>query len=67
MKHRVNVIVHIDQDNMEETIIITSNNRIFRRYPGGVRPSLPYQGIARRALNSPITYDTDIDVSAIIK
>ena len=33
----------------------------------GVRPSLPYQGIARRALaTNPITYDKEIDVSALI-
>lgn len=32
-----------------------------------IRRSLPYHGIARRALNSTITYDKDIDVSAVLK
>lgn len=33
-----------------------------------VRPSLPYQGIARRAIKNAqnIEYDRDIDISAVI-
>ena len=30
-----------------------------------VRKSLPYQGIARRALTEKVTYDTEIDVGAV--
>ena len=42
--------------------------RILKYAKYGVRPSLPYQGIARRALNAAqITYDKDIDISAFIK
>jgi len=55
-------------------IIITSNNRIInitdmKVSTGRVRPSLPYQGIARRSVfeNNQILYDTEIDISAVIK
>ena len=63
---------------MLHPIRISSRGRIFNAMDGqrrilkyakyGVRPSLPYQGIARRALNAAqITYDKDIDISAFIK
>lgn len=35
------------------------------RFTGRVRKSLPYMGIARRALGSVITYNTDIDATLI--
>lgn len=35
---------------MEHPIVITNKNKVKRITVGTVRPSLPYQGIARRAL-----------------
>lgn len=49
-------------------IVITSKGRLSIKKKPRVRRSLPYQGIARRALHlqSQITYDKEIDVSAVI-
>ena len=52
---------------MEEPIIITSRGEVRQRpKPGGVRRSLPYQGIARRPLDSKLIYNREIDISAVI-
>jgi hypothetical protein len=45
--------------------LIIRNGKVVRRRTR-VLPSLPYQGIARRALNLTVAYNTDIDVFAII-
>lgn len=49
---------------MQDIIIITSQGEVKRK--SIMRQNLPYQGIARRALNSKIEYDKEIDVSAVI-
>jgi hypothetical protein len=45
-------------------VIISSKNEVKQR--STMRRNLPYQGIARRALNSKTQYDKDIDVSAVV-
>jgi hypothetical protein len=51
---------------MKHPLIINSRGKIDDRRPK-VIPSLPYYGIARRAIrDSLIEYDREIDVSAVI-
>jgi hypothetical protein len=47
---------------MKHPFLIDMKGKLFRSYSryGKVRPSLPYQGIARRASNSSINYDITV-------
>ncbi len=49
---------------MKHPIVINSRGKIEKRRRSGVRPSLPYQGIARKALKS-IPGVIDFDVKKI--
>jgi hypothetical protein len=54
---------------MEHPIEIDCRDQISKVKRPGVRRSLPYQGIARRAITNPpqpVEYDTEIDVSAVV-
>ena len=51
---------------MKHPLIITSSGGIWNGQRSRVLPSLPYHSIARRAYASRITYDTEIDVSAVM-
>lgn len=51
---------------MKHPLIITSTGKPWNGQRPRIRRSLPYQAIARRTRNCPITYDRDIDVSAMI-
>ena len=50
---------------MKHNLIIDSRGKSGKKR-FQVRPSLPYQAIARR-FTGPITYDTEIDISAFLK
>lgn len=50
---------------MKHPLIINSRGKFEKKRPR-VRPSLPYRAIARR-FTGPITYDTEIDISAFLK
>lgn len=52
---------------MRHPIVISSHGKIEKVRRLGVRPSLPYQGIARRALKTipGVVYDISIDVSGV--
>ncbi len=45
---------------MKHKIIISTRGKVFKKRSYKVLPSLPYQGIARRALSSVINYDRKI-------
>lgn len=56
------VVIVIDEDG-----IIFNRNAFGLKKKPSVRPNLPYQGIARRAivraiLNDPLPYNKDIDI-----
>lgn len=55
---------------MKYILFINCRGKLHKRLPGGVRRSLPYQGIARRKLTVDKMqisfYDKDIDVSAML-
>ena len=51
---------------MKDPIRISSNLITHRSFFGRLRKNRDYNGIARRAINSQVTYDTEIDISAVI-
>lgn len=51
---------------MKHTLIIDSSGKILRKRKSRMRENLPYMGIARRHLNVAISYDREIDISAVV-